>query len=68
MALVYFEQPDGSVSALEDDLLVVLWPRSEVEYALEVWLGEEVPAYKSVAATLEKAKEKVHIWLSEALT
>ena len=68
MALVYCDQPDRKLTALEDDLLVVLRPLEGVHYACEIWLGDEEPAYESRATTLAEAKLKVKRWLAEALT
>ena len=68
MALVYTQQPDGTLSALEDDVLVKVWPQSETSYAYEVWLGDEEPAYQGRASTLDEAKTRVRAWLSEALS
>lgn len=61
MSFVYCDQPDGSVTAIEDDVLVVVWPRSDVKYACEVWLREEVLAYSSVATTLKKEGQSAEL-------
>ena len=68
MALVYTEQADGTLSALEDDVLVTVRPLSDVLYAYEVWLGDEVPAYQGEARTPDEAKSRVEAWLGEALS
>ncbi len=66
MAFVYTGQPDGTLSALEDDVLIVVGPQSDTSYAYEVWLGDEEPAYQGQAPTLNEAKTRVRAWLSEA--
>jgi len=68
VALVYTEQPDGTLSALEDDVLIVVRPQTDTSYAYEVWLGDEEPAYQGQAPTLAEAKTRVCAWLSEALS
>ena len=68
MALVYCDHPDGTLTALEDDILVSIWRVGETSYACEIWLGDEVPAYANTALTVSKAKEKVDRWLTEALS
>ena len=68
MALVYSELPDGSLTAIEDEVLVVVRFLSEIDYVCEVWLGDEVPAYSSTAQTIDVLKMRVQRWLAEALS
>ncbi len=68
MAFVYTEQSDGTLSALEDDVLIVMRPQTDTLCAYEVWLGDEEPAYQGQAPTLAEAKARVRAWLSEALS
>lgn len=67
MALMYTEQPDGTLTALEDDVLVVLRPLSINSHAYEVWLGDEAPLHQGEASSLDGAKARVRAWLDEAL-
>ena len=53
---------------LVDDVLITLRPLGGTSYAYEVWIDDEVPAYRGKAAGLEAAKFRVQDWLSEALS
>lgn len=68
MAISYTEQPDGSLMGLVDDILIMLRPLGGTSYAYEVWIDDEVPAYRGEAAGLEAAKFRVQDWLGEALS
>ena len=67
MAVSYSEQPDGSLLGVEDDVLITLRPLGGNSYAYEVWIDDEVPAYRGEAVGLEVAKERVQAWLDETL-
>ena len=67
MAISYTEQPDGSLMGVEDDVLITLRPLGGNSYAYEVWIDDEVPAYRGEANGLEVAKARVQAWLDEAL-
>ncbi len=67
MAISYSEQPDGSLLGVEDDVLITLRPLGGNSYAYDVWIDDEVPAYKGEAVGLEEAKTRVQVWLDEAL-
>lgn len=49
MAISYTEQPDGSLLGVEDDVLITLRPLGGNNYAYEVWIDDEVPAYRGEA-------------------
>lgn len=68
MAISYNEQPDGSLMGVEDDVLITLRPLGGNSYAYEVWIDDEVPAYRGEANGLEVAKSRVQDWLNEALS
>lgn len=68
MAISYTEQPDGSLMGVEDDVLTTLRPLGGNSYAYEVWIDDEVPAYRGEANGLEVAKSRVQDWLNEALS
>ena len=67
VAVSYSEQPDGSLLGVEDDVLITLRPLGGNSYAYEVWIDDEVPAYRGEAVGLEVAKERVQAWLDETL-
>lgn len=67
VAISYTEQPDGSLMGLVDDILITLRPLGGTSYAYEVWIDDEVPAYRGEAVGLEVAKERVQAWLNEVL-
>lgn len=67
MTISYTEQPDGSLMSLVDDILITLRALGGNRYAYEVWLDDEVPAYRGEAAGLEAAKARVQAWLDETL-
>ena len=68
MAILYTEQPDGSLMGFEDDVLITLRPLGGNNYAYEVWIDDEVPVYRGEANGLEVAKSRVQNWLNEALS
>lgn len=67
MAISYSEQPDGSLLGVEDDVLITLRPLRGNNNAYEVWIDDEVPAYKGEVVGFEVAKSRVHAWFDEAL-
>ena len=68
MTISYTEQPDGSLLGREDDILITLRPLVGISFAYEVWIDDEVPAYRGEVAGLEAAKFRVQDWLGEALS
>ncbi len=67
MTISYTEQPDGSLMGLVDDILITLRPLGGNRYAFEVWIDDEIPAYRGEASGLEATKARVQAWLDEAL-
>jgi hypothetical protein len=68
VVISYSEQSDGSLMSLVDDILITLRPLGGNRYAYEVWIDDEVPAYRGEAEGLEVAKSRVQDWLNEALS